>query len=85
MLDEPTTGLDDANERAIVDALDRLAEGCTTFIASHNLQLVARADEILYLEEGSLAEQGTHSELMRADGRYAESYKSQTALFRPSV
>lgn len=77
ILDEPTTGLDKRNERAVMTALERLAQGRTTFLITHDLHLIARADLILYLEDGQIVEQGTHAELMRATGRYAALYTLQ--------
>jgi ATP-binding cassette, subfamily B, bacterial len=77
ILDEPTTGLDKANEREVLDALERLAIGRTTFLIIHDLELAARADLILYLEQGRLIERGTHAELMQLDDRYAALYRLQ--------
>lgn len=65
ILDEPTTGLDSASERAVNDALKRLTRGCTTFTISHNLTTVVDADLILYLEQGRILERGQPS---RTDG-----------------
>src|SRR5262249_49406202 len=79
IFDEPTTGLDEENERAIIDALERLAGGRTTFLITHNLQFAARADSIIYLEDGCVLERGTHAELMAAQGRYAALYRLQMA------
>jgi len=79
ILDEPTVGLDGENERAVIEALERLAEGRTTFLITHDLQLAARADVILYLEAGRVRERGTHAELLQTDGRYALLYHLQTA------
>ena len=79
ILDEPTTGLDGENERAVIEALERLAEGRTTFLITHNLQLAARASLILYIEGGRVREHGTHAELLRAGGRYAALYRLQAA------
>jgi ATP-binding cassette subfamily B protein len=80
VLDEPTTGLDDENERAVLEALDGLAEGRTAFFITHDLQLAARADLILYLEEGRVVERGSHAELIQAGGRYALLYTQQATL-----
>src|SRR5439155_859780 len=75
ILDEPTTGLDGENERAVIEALERLTEGRTTFLITHDLQLAARANLILYLEAGRVRECGTHAELVRAEGPYANLYR----------
>ncbi len=80
ILDEPTTGLDQGNEKAIVDALQRLSQNRTTFLITHDLYLATRADIILYIENGQVLEQGTHQELMQQNGRYAALYQMQTAI-----
>jgi len=79
ILDEPTTGLDEGNERAVNEALARLAEGRTTFLVTHDLRRAAQADVIVFVEHGRLVERGTHAELMRAGGRYAALYRLQDA------
>ncbi|MGG6269335.1 ABC transporter ATP-binding protein [Leptolyngbya sp. AN03gr2] len=80
VLDEPTTGLDQENEHAVTEALNRLVEGRTAFWVSHNLKAIRQADLILYIEEGAIVEQGTHDELMKLGGRYAAMYALQTAI-----
>lgn len=80
ILDEPTTGLDEENERAVGQALQRLARGRTTFIIAHDLQLAARADLILYIEHGRIVERGSHAELLGENGRYAKLFRLQTAI-----
>ncbi|MBI3966347.1 MAG: ABC transporter ATP-binding protein [Chloroflexi bacterium] len=80
VLDEPTTGLDEENHRTVIAALERLAQGRTTFLITHDLTLAARADLILFLEGGRIVERGAHAELMRAGGRYAALYHLQTAV-----
>jgi ATP-binding cassette subfamily B protein len=78
ILDEPTTGLDQENEHAVNEALERLTKGRTTFLISHNLKPVVQADLILYIEGGKILEKGTHTELMRLGGRYAAMYALQS-------
>lgn len=77
ILDEPMTGLDKSNEQAVVESLDRLDYGCTTFLITHDLRHAARAHFIVYLEGGRILERGTHEELLRANGRYAAVYRIQ--------
>jgi ATP-binding cassette subfamily B protein len=80
ILDEPTTGLDQENEHIVNEALDRLTQGCTTFLISHNLKAVEQADAILYIEQGQILEQGTHHQLLTLGGRYAAMYALQSSL-----
>jgi ATP-binding cassette subfamily B protein len=77
ILDEPMTGLDKKNEQAVVEALERLDYGCTTFLITHDLRHASRADLSLYLEAGRVVECGTHRELLHSNGRYASLYGLQ--------
>jgi ATP-binding cassette, subfamily B, bacterial len=80
ILDEPTTGLDQENEQAVTEALDRLTQGKTTFWITHNLQASRQADKIFYIENGQLKESGSHNTLMRNCGPYSAMYALQSAL-----
>jgi ATP-binding cassette subfamily B protein len=79
ILDEPTSGLDEESERAVNEALDRLAQGRTTVLVTHELRSATGCDLILFVEGGCIVERGTHAELLRAGGRYAAMYRMQTA------
>jgi ATP-binding cassette subfamily B protein len=88
ILDEPTTGLDEENERAVFGALRRIIQGRTCFFITHDLQLAATADLIVFLERGRVLEQGTHADLMQKGGRYAGLHRQAAgpadALRRPA-
>ena len=79
ILDEPTAALDEENERAVTEALLRLTSQRTTFVITHNFQLAAAAQKIVYLKAGKIIEYGSHSELMQAKGDYAMLYQMQTS------
>ena len=71
VLDEATSALDVQTERAVGEALEKLAEGRTTLVIAHRLSTVRDADQIVVLDQGEVAERGTHEELLALGGRYA--------------
>jgi len=75
ILDEPSTGLDAASEKLVFEALDRLMEGKTSIVIAHRLSTIRRADAIFVVEGGTIRESGTHEELLRSSGLYAEMYE----------
>jgi ATP-binding cassette, subfamily B, bacterial len=77
VLDEPTVGLDADSERLVSDAIWRLAEGRTTLIVTHDLALASRADRVICLGDGRVAEDGTHAALMAKGGAYARLWATQ--------
>ncbi|NUT55469.1 MAG: ABC transporter ATP-binding protein [Thermoleophilia bacterium] len=72
VLDEATSALDVQTERAVGAALEELAQGRTTIVIAHRLSTVRDADQIVVLDRGTIAERGTHEELLSLGGRYAE-------------
>ncbi len=79
ILDEATSALDSRTEAEIQATLDRISEKRTTIIIAHRLSTIVDADQILVLEAGHVAEQGTHQELLRKRGLYAEMWTRQQA------
>jgi len=77
ILDDSTSSVDTQTERLIQQALDRLMDGRTTFVIAQRLSTVRRADQILVLDQGQIAERGSHAELLAQDGLYREIYELQ--------
>jgi len=79
ILDEPTSALDTETEAALLVTLRQLSAGRTTLIIAHRLSTVRHADQIVVLNEGRIAETGTHDQLLAARGQYARLYHMQTS------
>ena len=77
LLDEATSALDSHTERDIQEALDRIARNRTTLVIAHRLSTIVGADEILVLDQGTIVERGTHSELLARGGLYASMWNRQ--------
>ena len=77
ILDEATSNVDTRTEELVQKAMDKLTKGKTSFIIAHRLSTIKNADLILVMKDGNIVEQGTHNNLLKKNGFYAELYNSQ--------
>jgi ATP-binding cassette subfamily B protein len=77
ILDEPSSGLDAASEQLVFEALDRLMVGKTSVVIAHRLSTIQRADKIYVVKDGTIVQSGTHQDLMKEGGLYAELHHIQ--------
>ena len=79
ILDEATSNVDTRTEQLIQDSFEKLTHGRTSFVIAHRLSTIRNSDLILVMRDGAVVEQGTHDELLKLNGFYAELYNSQFA------
>lgn len=84
ILDEATASVDTRTELVIQEALKRLLAGRTNFVIAHRLSTIRDADTVLVMEEGQIAERGSHNELLEQDGAYAQLYARQFRSIEPA-
>jgi ABC-type transport system involved in cytochrome bd biosynthesis fused ATPase/permease subunit len=77
ILDEPTSALDAGTEALILQAMERLTRGRTTFVIAHRFSTIRDADRIVVLDQGEVVEQGTHADLLYRGGAYAGLHRAQ--------
>jgi subfamily B ATP-binding cassette protein MsbA len=80
ILDEATSNLDTESELYIQESLAKLMQGRTTFVIAHRLSTIRKANQILVVENGQIAERGTHDELIKSEGRYFQLYTYQARI-----
>jgi ATP-binding cassette subfamily B protein/subfamily B ATP-binding cassette protein MsbA len=85
ILDEPTSALDARTEASLLEALERLMEGRITFIIAHRLSTTRKAAQIVVLRRGRVVERGTHEQLIKLGGEYADLYERQHRARRPTI
>ena len=77
IMDEPTSSLDAASEKLVLEALDRLIQNKTAIVIAHRLSTIRRADIIFVIQDGRIVESGQHAELLEGSGLYATFYSLQ--------
>lgn len=77
ILDEATSALDNKSERVVQEALDNLMKNRTVIVIAHRLSTIQNADKIVVINDGKIAEQGTHEELLKLRGAYYALYSMQ--------
>jgi ABC-type multidrug transport system fused ATPase/permease subunit len=77
ILDEPTSSIDSKTEAIVLDSLDRLMAGRTSFMIAHRLSTIRHADMILVIDRGRVVEQGTHDDLLAQNGLYRQLHEAQ--------
>lgn len=82
VLDEPSSALDLVSEYEVMQSVLKESQDKTVIFISHRLSTTAIADRIVMLEDGRVIEQGSHAELMQADGKYAEMYRIQAEKYQ---
>ena len=85
ILDEATSAVDNETEAALQRSIDRIARNRTTLIIAHRLSTVRQADRIIVLDEGAIVEDGSHDELVEAQGQYAHLWRIQTGRLHHAI
>ena len=85
ILDEPTSALDAETEQLLMEALERLMAQRTTFIIAHRLSSVRRASRIVFLKQGIIGEMGSHDDLLKRGGLYADFHRLQCGPATPQI
>jgi ATP-binding cassette subfamily B protein len=85
ILDEATSAVDSATEASIQEAMDRLVKGRTTIAIAHRLSTLRNADKLIVIDKGEVIEEGSHEELMKLDGSYADLVRKQANFAREMI
>ena len=80
ILDEATSSLDSESEKLVQEALEKLMAGRTSIVIAHRLSTIRKADTIVVFDRRRIAEQGTHEELIKSEGRYYQLYTYQARI-----